>query len=91
MIEIYRKKPVIIEAIQWKGSNQKEVQSFINENGYIKGDYIDIGTSEGVMVASIGDYIIKEPYDKARGFYPCKEEVFLQTYEKVEQEVDNVR
>jgi hypothetical protein len=40
-----------------------------------------IDTSEGMMFANIGDYIIKEPFDKERKFYPCKEEIFKQTYD----------
>jgi hypothetical protein len=33
---------------------------------------------EGVMVASIGDYIIKGVKGE---FYPCKPDIFKQTYE----------
>ena len=47
-----------------------------------KGKYIDIDTSEGVMRADINDYIIKEPFDKVRGFYPCKHDIFHLTYDK---------
>jgi hypothetical protein len=36
------------------------------------------------MTANIGDYIIKEPYDMERCFYPCKPDVFKRTYEEVE-------
>lgn len=38
-------------------------------------------SGEGVQIASIGDYIIKG----VRGeFYPCKPDIFLETYDKVE-------
>jgi len=76
----YIKKPVAIEAIKWTGSNKNEVESFLDGNGFVKGCHIDIGTSEGLMVASIGDMIIKEPFDKERGFYPCKPDIFKLTY-----------
>ena len=42
---------------------------------------VEIPTLEGVMQASIGDYIIK---GVAGEFYPCKPEIFTATYELVE-------
>ena len=72
------KKPVTIEAIQWTGENQEEVQSFIVDNGFVKGMYVDIGTLEGLMVASEGDYIIKGVSGE---FYPCKPDIFKATYD----------
>ncbi len=32
------------------------------------------------MKATIGDYVIKEPFDKERRYYPCKPDIFDQTY-----------
>ena len=40
----------------------------------------EILRGQGLMVASIGDYIIKEVFDKSRGVYPCKPDIFKQTY-----------
>jgi hypothetical protein len=42
---------------------------------------LKIQTLEGDMIASIGDYIIKGIKGE---FYPCKPDIFEQTYEKVE-------
>lgn len=36
------------------------------------------GTSEGVMIVNIGDWILK--YDEGE-FYPCRNEIFRMTYE----------
>ncbi len=98
----YRKKPVVIDAVQWTGKNHREMFDFLTENtfkeehitvdGYhfyinhnkVKGGLV-IKTSEGDMNVSIGDYIIKEPFDKERMYYPCKEDIFHQTYERVEE------
>lgn len=44
-----------------------------------------IKTSEGDMTASVGDYIIKEPFDKDRKFYPCKPDIFKLTYEEINE------
>lgn len=79
----YRKKPVVIQAVQWTGENEVEVQDFLKLTdhahvGYVKGSYVDIGTLEGVMVASIGDYIIKGVKGE---FYPCKPDIFEMTYD----------
>ena len=92
----YRKIPVVVEAIIWTGQNHREMFDFLTDSCDQKMDtygqffYIDFGkcngglvikTLEGDMVANMGDYVIKEPFDAARGFYPCKPDVFKQTYE----------
>ena len=49
-------------------------------------DYVtlDIKTNEGVMTCYPYDYIIKEPFPTSdRRFYPCKPDIFEQTYEEV--------
>lgn len=82
----YRKKPVEIEAIQWTGNNETEIAEFTrNGNRYIEfeNDVCRIETLEGIMTASKGDFIIKG----VRGeFYPCKPDIFAQTYDKVEND-----
>jgi len=96
----YKKKPVVIDAVQWTGNNHREMFDFLTQDTFNnetmeisdKHFYIDrhndrglvIKTSEGDMNVNIGDYVIKEPFDKERMHYPCKEDIFNQTYEKVE-------
>lgn len=84
----YRKKPVTIEAVKWNGYNLEEVKRFTGNHAGVKygekdGEVIAdlfIHTLEGDMHASKGDYIIKG----VRGeFYPCKPDIFNQTYEEV--------
>ena len=81
----YVKKPVIIEAVQWKGNNRKDIWDFCSLS-YFNGNMdtgdleLIIQTLEGPMQASIGDYIIKGIKGE---FYPCKEEIFNLTYDKV--------
>ena len=80
----YRKKPVVIEAIQWTGDNLNEIIKFMkfsNRTRTVYRDKIIIYTLEGAMTASIGDYIIKGVSGE---FYPCKPDIFEKTYEKVE-------
>jgi hypothetical protein len=84
----YRKKPVVIEAIQWDGSNLDEIKKFTGDHAVVKygekdGEAIAdlfIHTLEGDMHASKGDYIIKGVHGE---FYPCKPDVFSQTYEEM--------
>ena len=78
----YRKKPVVIEAIQWTGSNPLDIIDFCKDScEYSIYDEILIHTLEGDMIAQYGDYIIKGINGE---FYPCKPDIFEKTYEKVE-------
>ena len=80
----YRKKPVVIEAIEFDGRNYDELRAFVgNKLAMNDGFTLSIKTLEGEMIANVGDYIIKG----IRGeFYPCKPDIFDKTYEKVELE-----
>lgn len=80
MIKKYKKKPVIIEAIQWKGKNLSEIDDFMGGTVENKGTTLIIHTLEGDMKANIGDYIIKGVNGE---FYPCKPDIFAKTYEEV--------
>lgn len=82
----YRKKPIVIEAIQWKLKNKAEIDKFVGyklqkscEN--VTKDGLCIVTKEGTMVAIPNDWIIKGIKNE---FYPCKPDIFKETYEKVE-------
>lgn len=95
----YRKKPVVIDAVQWNGnSNKSEVETFVgnelkseleSETAYVAGQgapifSLLIETKEGIMKAFKGDWIIKEPFPTGdRDFYPCKPDIFKNTYEEV--------
>lgn len=84
MIRKYRKKPVVIEAIQCTEESYRECVLFCGENFIkcrINGDII-IETLEGPHIASLGDYIIKGVKGEV---YPCKSDIFDMTYEEVEK------
>ncbi len=82
----YRKKPVIIEAIQLKDLDTFTlmlIQEFVglaNDKVLAVSDGVLINTLEGTMKASIGDFIIKGVQGE---FYPCKPDIFEKTYELV--------
>ena len=79
----YRKKPVVIEAVQWTGDNFDEVSEFTN--GALRWDdeglWLIIPTLEGDHLARVGDFIIQGVHGE---FYPCKPDIFEKTYERVE-------
>lgn len=84
----YRKKPVVIEAIRIS-NNDKEIEDFLQPaNGYWVGKnslnqlYVEIKTLEGTMRADNGDWIIKGVKGE---FYPCKHDIFEETYERVNE------
>lgn len=85
MIQKFRKKPVVIEAVKWTGSNTIEMSKFtgISINKISSAPFVDtlvIKTLEGDMTALKGDWIIKGVKGE---FYPCKPDIFEATYEEV--------
>lgn len=80
----YRKKPVVVEAVQWTGDNIHEIYLFSGRPDFFverPGDLLTIETPEGNMKAKYGDYIIK---GVAGELYPCKPDIFKETYEPAE-------
>ena len=90
-VALFKKRPVVVEAILFDGENWAEVQKFASggpmgsgmEAMFTRDDvhYIRLITFEGVTEASPGDWIIKGTQGE---FYPCKPEVFDETYKMVE-------
>ena len=90
----YRKKPVVVEAVRWTGSNLEEIRNFVGSDlieecmelfdikRTLKEMLVDIAidTLEGTMRVDYGDYIIKGIQGE---LYPCKPDIFLATYEEV--------
>lgn len=77
----YRKKPVEIEALKLTHETYYDCVEFLYGHIYsMEPHSITISTLEGNMKASMGDYIIKGVQGE---FYPCKPDIFEQTYESV--------
>lgn len=85
----YRKKPLVIEAVQWDGKKETAGMLSYLSNGKIYTDYplksgdgipMFIDTLEGQMQANEGDYIIKGINDE---FYPCRADIFEASYEEI--------
>ena len=86
----YRKKPVIIEAMQLTRRYADVVLTFIGRDkvaGFNLGEFredecfIEIETPGGIITAQEGDYII---CGIVGDFYPCKPDIFEANYEPIE-------
>ncbi len=83
----FRKKPVVVEAFQWHiemGEYGSVIRDIDREGCLPKGHHIDlymIGTLEGRHRVIDGDWIITGIKGEK---YPCKPDIFEQTYEPVE-------
>ena len=82
----YRKKPVVIDAVQWTGTVESEAETIeVFDRDFERHpdneDALLIHTLEGDHRADIGDWIIRGVKGE---FYPCKPDIFALTYEAVE-------
>jgi len=74
----YYKKPVVVEAEQWHPGKLVEGVCEKAHNGFMDNPHIH--TLEGQMEVTDGDWVIK---GVKGGYYPVKNDIFLETYEKV--------
>jgi hypothetical protein len=85
----YRKKPVVIDAVRNDGDWPSIVAWLEATTSRIAGasiarladGSINIQTTEGVMRCDVGDWLLK---GVAGEFYPCKSDIFAETYEAVD-------
>ena len=69
MIKTFAKRPVEIQAVQWDGYNFEEIKKFVGTDGVgLFGSY----KNPDLVIATLGGE-----------FYPCKPDIFEQTYEEV--------
>lgn len=83
----YRKRPVVIEALQWTGDNQQAIYDFTGGACHFNGDSrtgwdLVIHTLEGHGRATVRDFVIQ---GVAGEFYACKPDIFEETYERVDE------
>ena len=75
----FRKKPVVVEAVQWDGTEESAIGIGLVRSGHYK--RWGIFTLEGFMLADPNDWIITGVKGER---YPCKPDIFEATYERVE-------
>jgi hypothetical protein len=81
----YRKKPVVIDAVQWQGTKQSwdeilDMGDVPWKPGPIGSESFIITTLEGDHTVSDGDFVIR---GVAGEFYPCKPDIFARTHDPV--------
>jgi hypothetical protein len=97
----YRSRPKIVEAIRWTGDNNVEVLDWTGIHtakdmaGYEDGTellvFVPLAYPEALLfVAANHAYVPIEPGEwvvrDVLGFYPCKNEVFIASYEELKLE-----
>ena len=80
----FRKKPVVIDAVQFTGDvGAPEIMALdvgCSHDPILEADVLHITTLEGVMTAIPGDWIVTGVKGER---YPCKPDIFEATYEEV--------
>ena len=80
----FRKKPIVVEALRFRvvgcGIQTWAEPTCVVKRAFRRGWWVS--TLEGWMRATEGDWIIKGIKGE---FYPCKPDIFEQTYEPVEE------
>lgn len=93
-----RKKPVVVETLQWTGNNHREMFDFLTDyqkqsefiTAYGDTFYIDHNKVKGGLIIRTleGEHIAEICDYIIRGvhgeFYPCKPDIFEKTYEIIE-------
>jgi hypothetical protein len=89
----FRKKPVVIDAIQFDGTEKSILDIMVLNKPMVGGvsRQVDIDhggktlfihTLEGKMECSLNDWVIRGVKGET---YPCKPDIFEATYEKVDE------
>ena len=82
----FRKKPVVIHAIQITQENYAAIEALPECGKSVRFDplrrSIEIDTLEGTMDGQSGDWLIRGVQGE---LYPCKPDIFAATYEAVEE------
>lgn len=79
MIKKFRKRPIVIEAVQYTGTNFEEIEQFVGGDAEFRDGQLLVATLEGPLRASVNDYIIKGVKGE---FYPCKPDILAESYDE---------
>lgn len=91
-VKNYKRKPIVVQAIQFTGDNFDDLKKFANCNLVFSSESIlfnpelnkelteiTIETPEGIKKLKSGDYLIKEPIEEI--YHACEERIFTLLYE----------
>lgn len=82
----YRKKPVVIDAIQWTGKNVAEVEAFLGNDlhNILTTGLIEVVSNEGIVSGPEGMWVMRGVKGE---HYLCAPDIFAATYDAVEEPV----
>lgn len=81
----YFKRPIMVEAIQWTGTNSEEIQKFTDGKMKRSKDIIKVNTVSGERSAAVSDYILKNSLGELS---VCNSYEFRRDYEKFDDGMD---
>ena len=80
-MKYFKKRPIVITAIQWNGVNTTEINQFLNRQAFVdRAGRLQINILEDTIFINKDDWIIRDVQGE---FYPCKPDIFEITYEQV--------
>ena len=84
MFKQFKKKPVVIDAVQWDGSIEmgRELSKVVNGVFYENTLMFLIPTLEGDLKVNPNDWVIRGVQGE---YYPCKPDIFAATYDRAEK------
>ncbi len=88
---LYRKKPLLVDAIHWTGENAQDVLNFLEGLPHIAYRHtrdlmaLTIYTTEGTRRVDVGDFIVKDVNDE---LYSYNSKIFARDYEIAVEEKD---
>jgi hypothetical protein len=78
----YQPKLTVIEAMQFDGTNAKEIHEWsegvVCQAEDIQGTYLYINADQGMLIINPMDFVIRGVNGE---FYQCKQDIFNDTYE----------
>lgn len=79
----YRKKPVLVDALQWTGANFVDMEQFLGSprNGVFINHALYLPTGDGHTRVLAGSWVVCGP---AGDYHPVRGDVFEQLYEPVD-------
>ena len=97
-VKRYRKKPVVVKAVEWTGDNLEEVIEFSDGRDPKTGadhvgmpweEYQHLVQKDGLKIYTLEGTMLADVGDfiirgVQREFYPCKPDIFKASYEEVD-------
>lgn len=82
---MFRRKPVVVEAVQWTTEPSEDVKAFFRGTNWASdfdgGIFLD--TPDGIrLIAKPGDWVIKDADGK---MFPIKPDVFAENYDPISE------